>query len=83
MELHQKGKLEYLTERAGLYFQEYRPDDISAIRYQFFRAPSLYDGPKTILYTAIGLDEALAFISGVNTGLEEARRRILKDLDIE
>ena len=83
MELQERSKLEYLTKRAGLGFQVYCPYDGAALKYRFFRATSMYDKPEEVLFTAPNLDEALAFISGVNISLEEARRRIMKELDIE
>jgi len=83
MRNEEKEHLEYLTKKAGLYFQEYRLDDDGALRYRFLRTQPSQDMPETGLFVAIGLDEAIAFILGVNIGLEEARRRIMKELDIE
>jgi len=82
MKIQEKKNLEYLTKRAGLYLQELVQDD-GTTRYRFFRMPPICDGYETGLYTGFELDEALAFIAGVNTGLDEAIRRIMKELDIE
>jgi len=83
MRNEEKENLEHLTRRAGLYFEEYRLDDGDEMRYRFFRTPPSNDMLEGALFVAIGIDEAIAFILGVNIGLEEARRRIMKELDIE
>jgi len=74
--------LEHLTKRAGLYLAWDTSGD-GMTSYRFFRTPSDYYGPETAFYTAVGIDEALVFILGVNIGLDEARRRIMKEVKID